>query len=285
MEPTAAGWRAYLHDEPDQALEQLTRATAIWPDNHAAWLGLALANAKLGEWTKAVDAAGTAVRIAPDVAVHQLVYGWLLYEKAIAVARDDAARKQNRRPDNVDVDLSAVNFDKPQSHLLAAVALAPTLWRAHYLLGAIARAGERPKDAAVEFTKSVQLGAPEPAPWIALAELYRGWDYTDAAIAVTTQATTRLPRSADAWFELGTEYDDRHVDDKAIEAYDHALAVAPDYLKARFARGQAYFRKRDHVHARADLTAFIKAAPPRLDFLKRQAASMLMEMAARDASP
>ena len=79
-----------------------------------AW---ALAYAGRGEWDKAADSFGNAVRIAPEQPMYQMWYGVSLYEKAVKQARDDQARKENKKPEEIKVDLTAVNFEKAQQHL------------------------------------------------------------------------------------------------------------------------------------------------------------------------
>ena len=55
------------------------------------------------------------------------------------VAREDQARKENKKPEEIKVDLSAVNFEKSQQSLQEAVKLNKDMWRAHYYLGRIYR--------------------------------------------------------------------------------------------------------------------------------------------------
>jgi tetratricopeptide (TPR) repeat protein len=85
---------------------------------------------------------------------------------------------------------------------------------------------------------------------------------------------------SDVWYELGAGYDDKRLDAKAIEAFTKALDSRRDNEKARFARGQAYFRMGDHAKAKLDLETFAKA-PALPSFFQQQASRMLMEIAAK----
>ena len=85
--------------------------------------------------------------------MYQMWYGISLYEKAVKQARDDQARKENKKPEEIKPDLSAVNFEKAQQHLQEAVKLNNDMWRAHYYLGRIYREQDKPKEAATEFSR------------------------------------------------------------------------------------------------------------------------------------
>src|SRR5262249_31313772 len=140
------------------------------------------------DWKDAVDAAQNAVQLAPGQAMYQMFYGLALYERARQQATEQQAQRDNKKPEEITPDMSAVSFEKPLQHLQEAVKLNNELWRAHYYLGRIYRDSGKVKEAAEEFTKALQSVPSQSAPWVALAELYRSWDYTDQALAVATQA-------------------------------------------------------------------------------------------------
>jgi len=291
------GAKAYGQKQWETAIERYTKATERWAENHAAWYGLSASYAQRKEWGKASDAAGQAVSLEPDIAMYHLMYGRTLYEKAIAQAREDQARKENKKVEEVEPDLSSVNFEKPLQHLQQAIKLNPELWRAHYLIGSIYRHGGKTKEAADAFSKALEFGPVEPAPWIALCELYRNWDYTDQAIQVAQQGALVIPgesEKSEIYFELGMGYDDKRNDDKAIEAFDKSLESKRDNHKAKFARGQAYYRKGNaassestradlYAKAKRDLEEFSKSGGASVEFFKQQASRMLMDMAAKSA--
>jgi tetratricopeptide (TPR) repeat protein len=258
------GVRAYAQRQLEAAIAALTRATDRWRDNHRAWYALAAAYAQRGEWAKAADAAHIAVELVPDAAMYHLLYAVALNQKLLQ--------------DNP-TDPSAINFERVQSHAAAAIALEPALWRAHMLLGVTYRHAGRARDAAAELTKALALGPAEAAPWIALAELYREWDYTDQAIVLCTlAATTVQPPLGDVWFELGLAYDDKRSDDKAIDAYTHALDGG--VTKALFSRGQVYLRTKKYSDARRDLEQYLQL-PSIPEFFRSQASRMLLDIGRR----
>ena len=88
---------------------------------------------------------------------------------------------------------------------------------------------------------------------------------------------------SDIWYVVGMSYDDKREDDKAIEAFDEALKSRPDNHKAKFQRGQAYFRKGEFAKAKKDLEDFSKSAGASVEFAKQQASKMLLDIAAKSA--
>ena len=281
-----AGNRALGAKQLDDAAGLHTKAIARWPGNHLAWYGLGGSLAARGSWTDAADAFEHCVTLRPDVAMYQLWLGVAGYEGAVGAAREGQARKENRRPEEIAIDLSAVNFERPRQHLLAATRLDPGLWRAPYYLGKLERAGGHAREAADAFTTAIHAHVRELAPYVALGELYRKWDYTDQAIAVATQGAAIVPGDnevSDIWYEVGMGYDDKRLDDKAIDAFTKALESRRDNHKAKFQRGQAYFRKGDFANAKKDLEDFAKSGGASVEFAKQQASKMLLDIAAKSA--
>lgn len=281
------GTKAYGQKQYETAIERYLKATEAWRENHVAWYGLAGAYIGKGDWAKAADAMQNAVQVAPEQAMYNMVYGYSLYNKAIEQAREDQARRENKKPEEVAPDLSVVNFEKAQQYLAKAVELNPDLWRAHYYLGRIYRDTGKSKEAAEELNKALSYGPTDAAPWIALTELYRRWDYTDQAIQVAQQSTAVVPSGdnvySDLWYEVGMGYDDKRLDDKAIEAFTKAIEAKRDHAKAKFQRGQAYFRKGDYTNAKKDLEEFSKQGGASVEFAKQQASKMLLDIAAKNA--
>lgn len=282
------GNQAYGQKQYETAIAEYLRATEKWDGNDKAWYGLGAAQAGKLDWTKAADAMSHAVALAPDQAIYRMWYGRFLYEKAVQGAKEETARRENKKPEEVAPDLTAVNFETARQHLQEAIKLNPELWRPHYDLGRINRDTGKNKEAAEELTKALQAGAIDPEPWVALAELYRHWDYTDQAIQVAEGGTAVVPGSREKsqiWFEVGMGYDDKRLDDKAIDAFTKALEGKRDYQIARFQRGQAYYRKADYNNAKRDLEEFSKAGGMSVQFEKQQASKMLVDIAAKSVVP
>ncbi|HEY4242635.1 MAG TPA: tetratricopeptide repeat protein [Kofleriaceae bacterium] len=280
------GTKAYGQKQFTTAIDFYRKAVDRWHDNHVAWYGLAGAYIGNKDWDHAAEAAGKAVEIQPEQAMYNMVAGYTMYEKAVDNAADEQAHRENKKKEEITPDLTAVNFEKPLALLQEAVKENNDLWRAHYYIGRIFRDEGKAKEAATEITKALQSAPTEPAPWIALAELYRRWDYTDEAIAVAEAGITSVPgqpEKTDIWYEVGMGYDDKRNNEKAIEAFTKAIEAKQDNHKALFQRGQAYFRKGDMTNAKRDLEEFNKGGGASVEFAKQQASKMLMDIAAKSA--
>jgi tetratricopeptide (TPR) repeat protein len=266
------------------AFTECRAATGIWDGNHLAWYAWAGAHLARSEWQPAITAIARAVALRPDRAMYQLYDGIALYETAVQQARDDAARAQRKRPDEVALDPSRLALDPARDALRRAVRLNPLLWRGHYYLGRLYRDLEDAGRAAEQFTAAIAANPSYHHSYIALCELYRRWGYLDQALAVALQGAARVrpTEAADLWFEVGLTYEARHLDDKALEAFGKALDTRPRDASARFQRAQIYFRKGDFAAAQLDLEDVIKSSDPRLAAAQPIAQQLLHQMAVQD---
>jgi tetratricopeptide (TPR) repeat protein len=270
----------------DEAIVKLTKSVERYRDNHLAWYGLGISYINRKQWDEAVKALGNAARIVDDQPMYHMWLGIAEMMKSITQAREELAKREGKKPDEVDPDLGSVTFESAVQHLQQAVKLRPDMWRAHYNLGQIFRDTDKSKEAADSFTAAIRANPREQGPYVALAELYLRWDYVDQAIQVASQGTANVPGSnerSDIWFVLGMGYDAKRLDDKAIEAFTKALDDRRDNHKAKFQRGQAQFRKGDFAKAKRDLEDFVKTGSAKLDLQKTQANKMLMDIAAKSA--
>ncbi len=283
---TNEGNKSVTQKQYETAIAAFDKAIEKNSDNHLAYYGRGIAWLQKGDPGKAVESLERCVQISPDQPMYQMYYGIALYEKAVDGAKEDQARKLNKKKEEIQPDLSGVNFEKAQQHLQEAIKLNAEMWRAHRYLGLIYRAQDKSKEAADEFTKSIQGNPRDWANYVALGELYRKWDYTDQAIQVASQGTMAVPGSnevSEIWYVLGMGYDDKKMEDKAIEAFTKAVESKKDNHKAKFQRGQAYYRKGDMTNAKRDLEDFSKTGGASMEFEKQMASKMLMDIAAKAA--
>ena len=265
----------------DAAIAECEAATKIWEDNHLAWYAWAGAHMAKREWSQARAAIEHAVTQRPDQAMYQLYYGIALYEAERERARDAQARRERKKPDDIELDPSALKLDAARDALSNAVRLIPDLWRAHYYLGRIHRDLDDVRRAAVQFTATIKTHPGYRFAYVALIELYRHWDYVDQALAVATLGTANVPAAdaAELWFEVGMAYDAKYADDKAIGAFGKAIAGKPDDASSKFQRGQIYLRKGDLASARRDLEDVARSADPRVAAAKQLANQLLGQLA------
>jgi tetratricopeptide (TPR) repeat protein len=283
---TNQGNKDYQQKQFETAIANFDKAIEKNSDNHLAYYGRGLAWLGKADPGKAVESFERSVQLSPDQPMYQMLYGIALYEKAFDTAKEDQARKANKKKEEIQPDLSGVNFEKAQQHIEEAIKLNPDMSRAHRYRGMIYRAQDKAKEAADEFTKAIAANPRDWANYVALGELYRKWDYTDQAIQVTSQGTMAVPGSnevSEIWYVLGMGYDDKKMEDKAIEAFTKAVESKKDNHKAKFQRGQAYYRKGDMTNAKRDLDDFNKTGGASMEFEKQQASKMLMDIAAKAA--
>jgi tetratricopeptide (TPR) repeat protein len=271
-----AGASALVARRYATAIAEYQVAVGAWSGNHIAWYGLAGAHSLSGDYRSAADAAEHAAAAVPDQPMYWLLRGQTLYEAAIAEAAMRDARIERRPPEPRAVDRAALDFAPALQALLVAIRLENRLWRAHYYVGRILCDLGDAQAAAVQLSEAIALHAWEPAPYVALGDLYRRWGYRDQALAIATLGTATLPGSAEVWYSLGMVRLDRGEHAEAIRAFSHALDVKPDLTVAWFQRGRAYLRSKDFAHARRDLQAFVRAGGTGFDL--EQARRLLVHL-------
>jgi tetratricopeptide (TPR) repeat protein len=275
--------KAIVARQYDAAIAECQAATKIWDNNHLAWYAWASAHMAKSEWALARAAIEHAVALRPDQGMYQLYHGISLYEAEHQQAREEQARKEHKKPEEVTLDPSRLSLDAARDALLRATKLAPDLWRAHYYLGRVYRDRDDAKHAAEQFTQTIKTYPAYRFGYIALIELYRRWDYLDQALAAALLGTANVPPAevAELWFEAGMAYDAKHTDDKAIEAFTKAIAAKPDDDSSKFQRGQIYVHKGDFEKAKHDLEDVVKSADPRLASVKPLATQLLEQIASK----
>jgi tetratricopeptide (TPR) repeat protein len=293
--------KAIAAQQYDVGIAKCEEATRRWDGNHLAWYGVASAHLAKREWVAARTAAEHAVTLRPDEAMYQLYYGISLYEAAVGS------------------DPSAVTLGAARDALRRATTLAPDLWRAHYYLGRVYRDLDDARRAAEQFTRVIATHPTYRAGYLALIELYRRWQYVDQALAVALLGIRNVSArdAGDLWFEAGMAYDEMRVDDRGLPpggsaaegrrgliddrglppggsaaegrrgwiddqanaAFTKVLEATPDDKRAKFQRGQVYFRKGDLANARRDLESMVKSADPQLADATPIAAQLLLQIA------
>ena len=265
----------------DAGITACEAAVKAWDGNHLAWYARASAHMAKSEWQNARDAVEHAVALRPDHAMYQLYHGISLYEAERERVRDEQARQENKKPEDVVIDASRLKLDAARDALRRAVKLGPDLWRGHYYLGRVYRDLDDVRRQAEQFSATISTHPSYRFGYIALIELYRHWDYIDQALAVARLGTANVAPSevGELWFEVGMAHDARREDDKAIEAFGKAIAANPGDLSSKFQRGQIYFRRNDYPNAQRDLGDVVKANDPRTATTRPLASQMLKQMA------
>jgi len=264
----------------DAALLACQAATKAWSGNHLAWYATASAHMGRSAWRDAKETSARAVVLRPDQAMYQLYSGIALYESAHQQARDDRARKDHQRPEDVTAEVTAGQLEAARGPLERAVRIGPELWRAHYYLGRVQRELDADRAAAEQFTLAIKTNPGYRFAYVALVELYRRWGYIDQSLVVATIGALHVPAAdaGDLWLEIAMAYDAKSSDDKAIAALGKAIECKPGDANAKLQRGRIYVRKGDAVNARRDLEDVLESSDPRADTAKQLAAQMLEQL-------
>lgn len=205
----------------DAAIAACRAATAAWADNHLAWYALAGAHLARQQWSEARAAAERAVALRPDRAMYQMYRGIALYE---------IERQRGRRAITGETAGAHDDLTLAREALVAALQLAPGLWRARYYLGRVYRDLDEPRRAAQQLTLAIVANPRYRSSYIALIELYRARALHDQALAVALLGTAQLPaaETAGLWLEAGMAYEAKHAEERATDAFQRALAIDPD---------------------------------------------------------
>jgi len=222
----------------DDAIAGYRKVIAKEPDRDLAYYGLGGALAMKKQWSEARAAFAKAVALRPDGVMYQLYLGEAASESGDA----DGAREP----------------------LLRAYQAEPRLWRAAYYLGRVARDRGHPHAAAVYFGKAIAAQPIEFAPYVALAELYRRWGFTDHAAAVAGEGLKHVvDGQSQLFFALGRAYQDGRAYAKAIEAF--TTAGTP---RALFERGEVKRVQGDKAGAKRDYEEVVAKANDDADLVQ-----------------
>ena len=260
-----AGVRALGNKQLDTAVNELKEAVRLYKENHSAWFHLGEAYRGKKVWAEAVNAYSSAVQLKGDDVMYRLRLGASLYEAAVEKARQAESARTGKKIEEVTPDLHAVNFDQALQHLEAAVKGNAGLYNAHYYLAKISLHQNKPQQAAEAFTRAITAYPRFQAPYIALVDLYRQWDYTEQAIQVAAQGieyVKGMEEKSELYEALGMAYFDKGDDPKAIEAFGKAIELNKDAFRSRFQRGMAYFRRNELKSADKDFEDYLKVAGP-----------------------
>ena len=277
---------AHSRKQFDDAINSCEKAVELWKGNHSAYYTIGGSYAARKEWKESADNFERAAKIKPSEPMYQQNLGIALYNREIQEAAERLAAKEGKKAQEVigQVNLAVLDFESAIQHLQTAIKAEPQLWNSHYHLGRIFRDTDRPSEAAASLTQAISQNPFESEPYVALAELYRQWDYPDQAIQVATIGTSYVPGANErskVWYLVGMGYNDKKMDDKAVEAFGKAIEDRRDNHPAKFQRGQAFFRKGDCPKAKKDLEEFAKSGSSSDQLAKQQANKMLMECAAK----
>ena len=108
-------------------------------------------------------------------------------------------------------------------------------------------------DAEDAFRKSIDKVPTHEEPYIGLARVAIGRNLLDAATTEIKNAIKHNPVSAEAWFVDGEVQRLQNRADAALERYDRAVEIAPDFHRALLARARILIDRGQHLKAEPDI--------------------------------
>lgn len=141
-------------------------------------------------------------------------------------------------------------FDRAGEELAIAVRLNPGYAEGWMNLGAVCIYRDDYTGAAAATRMAVSLNHGLTKGYANLGDIYRNLNDDDSALRYYTAAVTRDPRCVEAWNGFGEIKLQRREYIAAAEAFDRALAIAPDLERAR--------KNRERTQQLIDVEALIK---------------------------
>jgi len=215
------------------------RWTQAQPRNSAAWFSLGIANARVGQPAKAIEAYQQALRINPkdDGAWNNLGFD---YDKVGQLAKAIEAFQKALR----------INLEN-------AVA-----W--NNLGSTYGKAGQTAKGIEA-FQKALRINPEYASAWYNLGIAYKNNDQTAKAIEAYQQSIRINPEDEETWNNLGTAYNKVGQTAKAIEAFQQAIRINPENADAGYNLGVAYKNNGQHSRVMEIYRHLKMVAPQRAD--------------------
>jgi tetratricopeptide (TPR) repeat protein len=252
-----AEWLSW-HD----AQNEYRRVVATWDGHHLAWYELGRVYAIPGMFPEATDAFEKAFSLLPTQPLYAFEYGRSLWLRDYYRVRKAEAKRRGIHEEYLELSATEakLNGDVAQRILEYAIALAPEQWGAHMAAGDIYAANEDHRLAAEAWTRAIERGPKDYAPYLRLASLYREWGYEDEALAVAQAwMKVRAPDdTSDRMYMIAAKaYEAKGDPKKAIEMLSIVLAhPARGVDDANLMRARLYVATKQYDKARVDLEKF-----------------------------
>jgi protein O-GlcNAc transferase len=227
----------------ERALDCYRRATKNAPDNAEAWLALGGYYARRDDWQNVVTIAQEALLHLANT--NHEAFRLLRAEALLRTGQTDAAEEElhilrragstNAMAWALDAEIltSKNRWDEAAEACRRAVEGMPTNADMWHNLGFIELKRRRTAEAAYAFARALQCGDRKSDRLIALGITLADQGRLDDSIVVFREVVRAHPESAIGWFNLGEAYRRHGWTQKAVRAYQCALAINPDYQAAQ----------------------------------------------------
>jgi TolB-like protein/Flp pilus assembly protein TadD len=182
----------------------------------------------------------------PGVVRRNLEIAQQLFERAVAL--DSAFALAHAALSSLHWTMYYLPYDQTAARLAlarreaeVALRLAPNLPRAHFAIGLarhVARGDNR--GALDEFNVALRGSPNDPEVWAWVGRVYRRLGNWDSVMVAFDHARRLDPRDANLLISLGETLHYLHRYREAIQAYRHALALAPDLTEPRLSLAWSY---------------------------------------------
>jgi len=235
----------------EAAEKEFRNAMALKPSNHKAAYNLGVLFEAQGKWEQAKEAYNEALKRYDKNPMYYYDAGHAYLEWACPQQKD-GSRACASQPDE-----AIKNLDR-------AVAMRDSLFKGWYYLGVANELLDKPREAAVAYTKSARANGRFLPPFIALANLYLAWDKWDEAQRIATAALSvpenrsQRQEATMLYFLQGRSSEFLGQNEKALEAYNNAIKTDESNVEATFHLGVLYAKLGNKAQAREWLEKAIK---------------------------
>ena len=193
-----------------RAIEMITLALPINPDNVAARCNLAAAHYNLGNAHKKLDQL--------DAAIDH-------YQQAVALKPDFPVACYNL----ANLLKKFKQLEAAVSSYQQAIAHQPDYTEAHYNLGNTLKQLLRLEAAVKSYERVIELNPAHAEAWYNRGITLNELGQAEAAVASYAQAIAQKPDYAEAYYNRGVVLQTLKRLDEALESYDQALSLKPNY--------------------------------------------------------
>jgi len=157
-----------------------------------------------------------------------------------------------------------------QNYINTALSLRPQEAIYHSQASIIAAKLNQPQIAATHSNQAVTLSPTSTNLWKERAQVFSLLSLSDAnyftyAIDALQKCTRLAPTDAKSFYLLGKFYDAASQSDLALQNYQQALELKPNYDHASFSLGETYFNQKNYSEAKKYFEFTLKLAPTNLE--------------------
>lgn len=179
--------------------------------------------------------------------------------------------------------LAERKFDMAERALKHVLSLEPNNVEALYKLAAVFFETGRSEESIDVVKKTLQVAPRAPFLHATLVDLLRKSGDPDAAVRHGTAAVVEGVRGADLFSNLGVAYVELGDDEKALQAFDSAIALSPLHADAIANRGDLLFKQQQHLAAELEYRRASAIVPSRAELFERLATVMRSQGRPKDA--